>query len=29
LVMADIQEIAKDLSSLTVMQVAELVKMLE
>jgi large subunit ribosomal protein L7/L12 len=27
--MADIQEIAKDLSSLTVMQVAELVKMLE
>src|SRR5688500_5524507 len=29
MVMADIQEIAKDLSSLTVMQVAELVKMLE
>ena len=27
--MADIQEIAKDLSSLTVMQVSELVKMLE
>jgi len=27
--MADIQEIAKDLSGLTVMQVAELVKMLE
>ena len=27
--MADIQEIAKDLSALTVMQVAELVKMLE